>query len=101
LAGKPQAKHDLRQRGKICTTLKHAGHAIHRDDKEIARLAAARVGVTHCPCSNQLLASGTCRVCTMEQARVPVGLGVDGSASNNASNLMQEASGGRSWAGSR
>ena len=65
-------------------------HGIHVDDADIARLAAASVGVTHCPCSNQLLASGTCRVCAMERAGVAVGLGVDGSASNNASNLMQE-----------
>ena len=57
---------------------------------EIARLAKAGTCVTHCPCSNQILASGTCRVCEMEQAGMQVGLGVDGSASNNASNLMQE-----------
>ena len=65
-------------------------HGIHFDDAEIARLGQARVGVTHCPCSNQLLASGTCRVCAMEAAGVPVGLGVDGSASNDGSNLMAE-----------
>ena len=46
--------------------------------------------MTHCPCSNQLLASGTCPVCALERAGVPVGLGVDGSASNDGSNLMQE-----------
>ena len=65
-------------------------HGIHFDGPEIARLAKAGTGVTHCPCSNQILASGTCRVCEMEAAGVSVGLGVDGSASNNASNLMQE-----------
>ena len=65
-------------------------HGIHFSPPEIARLGRARVGVTHCPCSNQLLASGTCRVCELEAAGVPVGLGVDGSASNDASNLMQE-----------
>ncbi len=65
-------------------------HGIHFDQPEIDRLAAARVGVTHCPCSNQVLASGTCPVCAMERSGVPVGLGVDGSASNDASNLMQE-----------
>ena len=65
-------------------------HGVHFDDGEIARLAKAQVGVTHCPCSNQGLASGTCRVCALEAAGVAVGLGVDGSASNNASNLMQE-----------
>ena len=65
-------------------------HGIHFSTPEIARLAQARVGVTHCPCSNQVLASGTCRVCEMEAAGVAVGLGVDGSASNDGSNLMQE-----------
>lgn len=65
-------------------------HGIHFSDAEIVRLGQARVGVTHCACSNQVLASGTCRVCTLEAAGVAVGLGVDGSASNDASNLMQE-----------
>ena len=65
-------------------------HGIHFETSEIARLAKAGTCVTHCPCSNQILASGTCLVCEMEAAGVPVGLGVDGSASNNASNLMQE-----------
>jgi 8-oxoguanine deaminase len=65
-------------------------HGIHFDAGEIARLAGAGTCVTHCPCSNQILASGTCLVCEMEQAGVSVGLGVDGSASNNSSNLMQE-----------
>ena len=65
-------------------------HGIHFTAPEIARLGRARVGVTHCPCSNQLIASGICRVCELEAAGVPVGLGVDGSASNDASNLMQE-----------
>jgi 8-oxoguanine deaminase len=65
-------------------------HGIHFSAEEIGRLGAARVGVTHCPCSNQVLASGICPVCRLEAAAVPVGLGVDGSASNDASNLMQE-----------
>jgi len=65
-------------------------HGIHFDAAEIARLACAGTCVTHCPCSNQILASGTCPVCEMEQAGMSVGLGVDGSASNNASNLIQE-----------
>jgi 8-oxoguanine deaminase len=65
-------------------------HGIHFDATEIARMAKAGTCVTHCPCSNQILASGTCRVCEMEQAGMQIGLGVDGSASNNASNLMQE-----------
>ena len=65
-------------------------HGIHFSDPEIARLGRAGVGVTHCACSNQVLASGTCRVCALEAAGVAVGLGVDGSASNDGSNMMQE-----------
>jgi 8-oxoguanine deaminase len=65
-------------------------HGIHFSTAEIDRLAAAGTCVTHCPCSNQLLASGFCPVCDMEQAGLRVGLGVDGSASNNGSNLISE-----------
>jgi len=65
-------------------------HGIHFTPDEIARLARAGTSVAHCPCSNQTLASGACPVCAMEEAGVRVGLGVDGSASNDASNLMQE-----------
>ena len=65
-------------------------HGIHFEPGEIGRLAQAGVSVTHCPCSNQYLASGFCPVHGMERAGVNVGLGVDGSASNNASNLIQE-----------
>lgn len=66
------------------------GHGIHFDDDEIARLGAAGTGVAHCPSSNMRLASGTARVLELEAAGVPVGLGVDGSASNDASNMIQE-----------
>jgi 8-oxoguanine deaminase len=65
-------------------------HGIHFDAEEIKRLARAGTSVAHCACSNQTLASGTCPVCAMEDAGMRVGLGVDGSASNDASNLMQE-----------
>jgi 8-oxoguanine deaminase len=65
-------------------------HGIHFGPGEIARMAAAGVGVCHCPCSNQTLASGHCPVCDMEDAGMKIGLGVDGSASNDGSNLMQE-----------
>jgi 8-oxoguanine deaminase len=65
-------------------------HGVHFDAAEMTRLARAGVAVTHCPCSNQILGSGHCPVCDLEHAGVRVGLGVDGSASNNASNLMQE-----------
>lgn len=65
-------------------------HGIHFSAPDVARLAKAGTAVTHCPCSNMLIHSGHCRVCELEEAGVTVGLGVDGSASNDASNLMQE-----------
>jgi 8-oxoguanine deaminase len=65
-------------------------HGIHFNALEIARLARAGATISHCACSNQVLASGCCPVCDMEQAGVAIGLGVDGSASNDQSNLMQE-----------
>jgi 8-oxoguanine deaminase len=65
-------------------------HGIHFNEAEIGRLAAAGTAVTHCACSNQVLASGMCPVHGMERAGVAVGLGVDGSASADSSNLMQE-----------
>jgi 8-oxoguanine deaminase len=64
-------------------------HGIHFDDAEIARLGKAGVGVSHCPTSNMVLASGHCRTLELEAAGVAVGLGVDGSASNDNSNLME------------
>ena len=64
-------------------------HGIHFNDAEVARLGAAGVGVCHCPTSNMTLASGQCRTCELEAAGSPVGLGVDGSASNDNSNLME------------
>ncbi|MEO8906548.1 MAG: 8-oxoguanine deaminase [Microbacteriaceae bacterium] len=66
------------------------GHGIHFDDQEIARLGAAGTAVAHCPSSNMRLASGIARVVELEAAGVPVGIGVDGSASNDASNLILE-----------
>lgn len=66
-------------------------HGIHFNSEEIARLGAAGTGVCHCPCSNMRLASGICPVHDLEAAGVPVGLGVDGSASNDASNMILEA----------
>jgi 8-oxoguanine deaminase len=64
-------------------------HGIHFNDAEIARLGAAGVGVGHCAASNMVLASGICRTCELERAGSPVGLGVDGSASNDSSNMME------------
>jgi len=65
-------------------------HGIHFTPAEIARLGAAGAGVCHCPSSNMVLGSGICPVNDLLAAGVPVGLGVDGSASNDASNLIQE-----------
>ncbi|MBV9980500.1 8-oxoguanine deaminase [Bradyrhizobium sp.] len=65
-------------------------HGIFFDAAEIQRLAKAKTTISHCACSNQILASGCCPVCEMEAAGVGIGLGVDGSASNDESNLMQE-----------
>ena len=65
-------------------------HGIHFNDNEIKRLGDARVGICHCPSSNMVLASGIARVNELKAAGVRVGLGVDGSASNDHSNLMQE-----------
>jgi 8-oxoguanine deaminase len=64
-------------------------HGIHFSDDEISRLGKHGVGVCHCPSSNMVLASGQCRTCELEAAGVAVGLGVDGSASNDSSNLME------------
>src|SRR5260221_4626435 len=65
-------------------------HGVHFNAAEMKRLGKAKTTISHCACSNQLLASGCCPVCDMEAAGVQIGLGVDGSASNDGSNLMQE-----------
>lgn len=65
-------------------------HGVHFNKAEMTRLATGKVSISHCACSNQTLASGHCPVCDLESAGVAVGLGVDGSASNDESNLMQE-----------
>ena len=64
-------------------------HGIHFNDVDVAKLGRHGVGVCHCPTSNMTLASGRCRSCELEAAGVALGLGVDGSASNDASNLME------------
>ncbi|MGX4770275.1 8-oxoguanine deaminase [Bradyrhizobium guangdongense] len=65
-------------------------HGIFFNADEMKRLGKAGTTISHCACSNQLLASGCCPVCEMEEAGVGIGIGVDGSASNDGSNLMQE-----------
>ena len=64
-------------------------HGIHFNDDEVQRLGKHGVGVCHCPTSNMVLASGHCRTKELEAAGSPVGLGVDGSASNDNSNLIE------------
>ena len=64
-------------------------HGIHFSDGDVARLGRHGVGVCHCPTSNMVLASGQCRTRELEAAGAAVGLGVDGSASNDSSNLME------------
>lgn len=66
-------------------------HGIHFNQQEIERLGAAGCAICHCPVSNMRLASGICRTLELEQAGAIISLGVDGSASNDASNMMYEA----------
>ncbi|MCL2695148.1 MAG: 8-oxoguanine deaminase [Clostridiales bacterium] len=65
-------------------------HGIHFNEAELRQLADTQTGVAHCPCSNMKLSSGVARIPEMLALGVPVGLAVDGSASNDASNLLEE-----------
>ncbi|MBQ7465856.1 MAG: 8-oxoguanine deaminase [Oscillospiraceae bacterium] len=65
-------------------------HGIHFNDDELRLLARTGTGVAHCPISNMKLASGVARIPEMLALGVPVGLAVDGSASNDGSSLMEE-----------
>jgi cytosine/adenosine deaminase-related metal-dependent hydrolase len=65
-------------------------HGVHFDDSEVQRLGRTRTGVAHCPSSNARLAAGTCRAGDLEAAGAPVGLGVDGAASNEVGGLFPE-----------
>ena len=66
-------------------------HCVKLDAAEIGLFAQSRTGVAHCPCSNCRLGSGIAPVRALRDAGVPVGLGVDGSASNDAGSLIGEA----------
>ena len=65
-------------------------HGIHFNDDELKRLAQTKTGVAHCPISNMKLSSGIAQIPRMPELGVPVGLAVDGSASNDGSNLLEE-----------
>lgn len=66
-------------------------HAVHVNDHEIGCFAATGTGMCHCPCSNMRLASGIAPVQAYRRAGVKVGLGVDGSASNDGGHMLGEA----------
>ena len=65
-------------------------HGIHFNDEELAMLAETGTGICHCPVSNMKLSSGIARIPEMLERGIPVGLGVDGSASNDGSDLLEE-----------
>ncbi|MGW5309076.1 8-oxoguanine deaminase [Nocardia thailandica] len=65
-------------------------HAVHLDDEAVAGLARTGTGVAHCPTSNGRLGAGIARTADLVAAGVPVGLGVDGAASNESSSMIEE-----------
>ena len=65
-------------------------HGIYFNDEELKRLSKTQTGVAHCPVSNMKLSSGIARIAEMLELNIPVGLAVDGSASNDGSNLLAE-----------
>jgi cytosine/adenosine deaminase-related metal-dependent hydrolase len=66
-------------------------HCVYLNDEEVQLFGATQTGVAHCPTSNLRLGSGTAPVRRLLAAKAPVGLGVDGSASNDCSNMLAEA----------
>jgi len=66
-------------------------HAVHLDDTAVKRIGATGAGVAHCPTSNARLGAGIARAVDLRAAGAPVGVGVDGAASNEASSVLEEA----------
>ncbi|HET6877389.1 MAG TPA: 8-oxoguanine deaminase [Jatrophihabitans sp.] len=66
-------------------------HAVHLDDQSVTKVGAARTGVAHCPTSNARLGAGIAPAVGLRAAGAPVGLGVDGAASNESSSLLEDA----------
>ncbi|MCC6905001.1 MAG: 8-oxoguanine deaminase [Anaerolineae bacterium] len=66
-------------------------HCVHMSEPEVERFGRTKTGVAHCPSSNMRLASGIAPVLHMRKNGVPMGLGVDGSASNDSSHMLAEA----------
>lgn len=69
----------------------YLAHCVHLSDDDIQRIAATRTGVAHCPCSNMRLGSGIPQVRRLLRAGARIGLGVDGSSSNDGGHLLAEA----------
>jgi len=65
-------------------------HLVVLNDADVAKLSSAKVGMAHCPSSNMILGSGIARVTEMKDTGIKIGLGVDGSASNDTSNMIRE-----------
>jgi len=76
-----------------------AAHCVHLSDEDIDRFAAAKTGVAHCPASNARLGCGIAPIRTMLDRQVKVGVGVDGTASNERSDLLFEVKQALSWRG--
>ena len=80
---------DILEEAGWLTSRTWVAHGIYFDPAEIERLGRAGVGVSHCAASDMLFAQGICPTFDLEAAGVPIGLGVDGSASNDSSNMME------------
>jgi len=65
-------------------------HCVFINEKEAQKMANSKTGVAHCPCSNLRLGSGIAPIRMFLEKGVPVGIGVDGSASNDSSNMLSE-----------